>query len=703
MTTNKFLYDAGNAGDLLKHGLLAELVHWYGDGDGDDTITFLDPFGGKPDHRAVPAVVERVKKLNGFALLDAQAEIAEGRYYGSSFLVCRAAENAGKTAQVFASDKDQNTRKELADYGICELKREGFDAQDGYSVLDCVRKNEMVLIDPFGDFLPREVKADSEKQIIRKIARESKQKNATIVLFVLNKDPENCVGKKYQQLKEEHLRDAWVLSCPPLEKNTGVRGESTYHLEVLLVSPRLKEANAKALHDRLRDYAKALTKILNVEVCLHSRFSGNHSTMEPPDRIDCDTDPASISAERAHELIARVTAPLKPVETVAVRTALGRVAAVDIKSRVQVPNHTNSAMDGYAFRGADLSNASRDKHATTLRVIGTSMAGKPFHGKVRAGQCVRIMTGAVMPNGTDSVVAQEQVTRDGERIVVQEGGAQVGANVRYAGEDIEVGDIAIAAGCRLAPSHIGLAASLGFAELPVLRRPRVAFFSNGDELRPLGTALDIGELYDSNRYTLHGMLSQLGVEMVDFGIVPDDAAALDAAIAHAAECADLVITSAGASVGDADYIRDIVARRGQVVFHKVAIKPGRPLIFGKVRKNSNGECLFFGLPGNPVSVMVTFQIFVAPALRLLAGEVAQPTTPLRLMVKSVDVLKKRRGRAEYQRGVLCRDESGETVVRSTGVQGSGILRSMGEANCFIILPTDCAHVNAGERVEVEPF
>ena len=418
----------------------------------------------------------------------------------------------------------------------------------------------------------------------------------------------------------------------------------------------------------------------------------------------CDTDPASISAERAHELIARTTVSLKPVETVAVRAALGRVAALDIKSRVQVPNHTNSAMDGYAFRGADVSDVSDVSHAddaTTLRVIGTSMAGKPFHGALHAGMCVRIMTGAVMPSGADSVVAQEQVTRDGERVVVQ--GAQVGANVRHAGEDIEVGDIAIAAGCRLAPSHIGLAASLGFAELPVVRRPRVAFFSNGDELRSLGNALNIGELYDSNRYTLHAMLSQLGVEIVDLGIVPDDAAALDAAIAQAAECADLVLTSAGASVGDADYIRDIVARRGEVVFHKVAIKPGRPLIFGKVRKNGGRESLFFGLPGNPVSVMVTFQIFVTPALRLLAGEVAQPTTPLRLMVKSVDALKKRRGRAEYQRGVLCRDQSGETVVRSTGAQGSGILRSMGEANCFIILPTDCARVKAGERVEVEPF
>ena len=690
MATNEPRYDAGNAGDLLKHGLLAELVRWRAV---DAPITLLDPFGGLPSHDAVPTVVERVKELRDFALYEAQPEIAEGRYYGSSILVGCAAENAGKTARVFASDCEKETRQSLLACGLQELKRDGFKPQDGYSVLDCVREGEVVLIDPFGDFLPCYAKKN-----IPKIERVSKY--ASVVLFVLNLNPENRVGRDYRALKQKHLSDAWSLSCPPLE-NTGVRGESKCHVEVLLASPWLQTPSAKKLHCELQRYAAALTEILNDEVRLHPHELPTMTT-EPSDF--CDTDPASISAERAHELIARTTVSLKPVETVAVRMALGRVAALDIKSRVQVPNHTNSAMDGYAFRGADVSDLSDVSHAggaTTLRVIGTSMAGKPFHGALHAGMCVRIMTGAVMPNGADSVVAQEQVTRDGERVVVQ--GAQVGANVRHAGEDIEVGDIAIAAGCRLAPSHIGLAASLGFAELPVVRRPRVAFFSNGDELRSLGNALNIGELYDSNRYTLHAMLSQLGVEIVDLGIVPDDAAALDAAIAQAAECADLVITSAGASVGDADYIRDIVARRGEVVFHKVAIKPGRPLIFGKVRKNGDRESLFFGLPGNPVSVMVTFQIFVTPALRLLAGEVAQPTTPLRLMVKSVDALKKRRGRAEYQRGVLCRDQSGETVVRSTGAQGSGILRSMGEANCFIILPTDCARVQAGERVEVEPF
>lgn len=411
----------------------------------------------------------------------------------------------------------------------------------------------------------------------------------------------------------------------------------------------------------------------------------------------CDTDPESVSAEEARRLIRRAVVPVVQVETVAVRAALGRVAAADIKSRARVPNHTNSAMDGYAVRGVDLPA----RGAKKFRVVGVSMAGKPHCGKVGAGQCVRIMTGGVMPDGADSVVIQERIERDGEHISVP-AGEKPGGNVRRAGEDLDIGAVALKAGCRLAPSHIGLAASLGYAELPVYRRPRVAFFSNGDELRPLGAPLATGELYDSNRYTLYGMLKQMGVEMVDLGIVADDADAVGAAFARAAECADVVITSAGASVGDADCVRQTLLRIGKPAFTKVAIKPGRPLTFGVF--NDHPDRLFFALPGNPVSVMVTFHIFVAPALRLLAGEGAESATaPPRLFAKTTTVLKKRPGRAEYQRGVLSAGAGGESVVRSTGEQGSGILRSMGEANCFIILPTDSAGVGAGEVVEVLPF
>ncbi len=412
----------------------------------------------------------------------------------------------------------------------------------------------------------------------------------------------------------------------------------------------------------------------------------------------CDTDPAAVSAERARRLIADAVAPVVQVESVAVRAALGRVAAADVKSALRVPNHTNSAMDGYAVDGRDLAAASKNAGGKTLRVSGVSLAGKPFDGEVGRGQCVRIMTGAVMPAGADSVVIQERVERRGDAITVR-AGEKPGANVRRAGEDLEIGEVAIAAGRRLNASHLGLAASLGFAELPVLRRPRVAFFSNGDELRAVGGPLAGGEVYDSNRYTLYGMLSELGVEMVDLGIVPDDAAAVGAAFEQAAACADMVITSAGASVGEADYVRETLGRLGEVVFYKVAIKPGRPMAFGRL-----GHSLFFGLPGNPVSVMVTFEIFVKPALKRLAGETA--TEPLRLTAQTTSPLKKRPGRAEYQRGVLFTDAAvagDTTLVRSTGEQGSGILSSMGEANCFIILPTASEDVAAGGMVEVQPF
>ncbi len=414
--------------------------------------------------------------------------------------------------------------------------------------------------------------------------------------------------------------------------------------------------------------------------------------MRQPDQpVSCDFDPLSISATEALQRILEAVPVISTTETVALRTALGRVAAQDVISRVNVPNHTNSAMDGYALSGEALPLTG----SRCFEVVGIAFAGKPYQGEVKQGQCVRIMTGAVMPNGTDSVVMQERVQKQGTRVTVP-GGEKKGANVRYAGEDIKVGDVTIAAGVRLGASHLGLAASLGFSELPVLRRPRVAFFSNGDELRSVGTALRLGEVYDSNRYTLYAMLSDLGVDTVDLGIIEDDADAVAEAIVEAANCADMVITSAGASVGDADYVKQMLDQLGDVTFWKVAIKPGRPLSFGKVRNS-----LFFGLPGNPVSVMVTFQLFVKPALRQLAGE--KYAVPLKLTVKSLTKLRKRPGRMEYQRGVLSLDERGETVVRSTGEQGSGILSSMSRANCYIILPDESAGVEAGEQVEVQPF
>ncbi len=264
MSANNLLYDAGNVGGLLKHGLLAELLRWHG--EVSDAIIFLDPFGGFPVHCVSPLVIERVQKLRNSALLDIQVEIAKGCYYGSSFLARRAIKNAPNQAdKVFVSDHKKETRQLLLAYGLQELKRDRFNARDGYSILDCAREGEVVLIDPFGDFLPREVKADDTKKIIPKIARVSKY--ATVILFVLNLNPENSVGKKYQKLKEKHLRDAWFLSCPPI-KNVGVRGESKYHVEVLLASPWLQAPSAKNLHRELQCYTTTLAKILHTEVRL---------------------------------------------------------------------------------------------------------------------------------------------------------------------------------------------------------------------------------------------------------------------------------------------------------------------------------------------------------------------------------------------------------------------------------------------------
>ena len=407
--------------------------------------------------------------------------------------------------------------------------------------------------------------------------------------------------------------------------------------------------------------------------------------------ISCDFDPSSITVDQAMAHIRDTIVALDETETLDLRSALGRVTAQDIVSSSNVPNHTNSAMDGYAFNADDLQGAG----VAQFEMIGASFAGDPFSGKVGSMQCVRIMTGAVMPDQTDSVVMQERVECDGNLIGIG-AGEKKGSNVRYAGEDIRVGDIVIASGTRLGASQLGLLASLGMPEVKVIRRPRVAYFSNGDELRSVGTPLEIGEVYDSNRYTLHAMLNDLGVEQIDLGVVKDDREAIAEVIKEAASRADLVITTAGASVGDADYIKEILASLGQVSFWKVAIKPGRPMSFGKL-----GHSLFFGLPGNPVSVMVTFQVFLKPAIRQLAGE--QHTAPMILKMRLLADLHKKPGRMEYQRGIMSMDSNGETVVSSTGEQGSGILSSMTQANCYIILPDDSDGVKAGEMVEVQPF
>ncbi len=403
-----------------------------------------------------------------------------------------------------------------------------------------------------------------------------------------------------------------------------------------------------------------------------------------------DRDPDSILPEQALARIIDTIVAITTTESIPIRDALGRVLATNINAAINVPTGRNAAMDGYAVNAEDLPTAG----LATLQRIGASFAGKPFDGALQRGQCVRIMTGAMMPDGSDTVVIQEHTSATGDNIRIGRD-TNPGANVRQAGEDIAIGDLVLEKGLRLTPADIGLLASLGCAEVAVTHKLKVAFFSTGDELRSIGDALDAGMIYDSNRYTLHGMLSRLGVDIIDMGVVKDDPTLLEAAFKEAATV-DVLITSGGVSVGEADYVKETLIKQGQVNFWKVAIKPGRPLTFGKL-----DATYFFGLPGNPVSVMVTFYQFVQPALRKLAGE--NKTLDLMVKVPCSSRLKKRTGRVEYQRGVLEQDATGRMVVRKTGAQGSGILRSMADANCFIVLPIDNDGVSPGDMVDVQPF
>jgi len=397
-------------------------------------------------------------------------------------------------------------------------------------------------------------------------------------------------------------------------------------------------------------------------------------------------DPDALRVDKARAAILACLAPIRDSESVRIRDALGRVLAQDIVPQINVPAHDNSAMDGYAVRFSDL-----DKQP--LKEIGTALAGRPFAGKLGAGECVRIMTGAVMPQGADTVVIQEVVKKDGERVTIPPGQKKA-QNVRYAGEDLKVGIPVLGEGKSLKPADIGLIASLGIGAVKVRRRLRVAFFATGDELASIGAPLKEGEVYDSNRYTLHGMLARLGVEIIDMGVVRDDPAALEKAFLSASRH-DVIITTGGVSVGEADFVKQLMAKLGEVLFWKIAMRPGRPMAFGKV-----GDAFLFGLPGNPVAVMVTFYQFVRDALLFMSGR-EDAAIPL-LKASAAENLRKVPGRTEYQRGILFREQD-QWKVRTTGQQGSGVLRSMSEANCFIVLEHERGAVKAGEPVSVQLF
>ncbi len=400
-----------------------------------------------------------------------------------------------------------------------------------------------------------------------------------------------------------------------------------------------------------------------------------------------DYDPNSMPVEKARQFIKQFLEPVAETEMLVLHESLGRILAQDILSPANVPNYDNSAMDGYAFNAQNL-------NGTQLKVIGTAFAGKAFSGKVAAGECVRIMTGAVMPQGTDTVAVQEKVLRDGDMISLSEI-PKPHANVRYAGEDLKQGQCVLSAGQLMRPADLGLLASLGIASIKAYRKLKVAFFSTGDELVAIGKPLTTGQVYDSNRYTLFGMLSRLGVEITDLGAIADDPAVLEKTLLHAAEQADVVITSGGVSVGEADYMKQLLSRHGQVMFWKIAMKPGRPLAYGKV-----GKAHYFGLPGNPVAVMVTFYQFVRDALLSLMGKAATPPLPM-FKVECTAPIKKLSGRTEFQRGILFTDEHGIWKVKPTGAQGSAILSSMSLANCFIVLDESVGNLEAGALVQVQ--
>jgi molybdopterin molybdotransferase len=397
-----------------------------------------------------------------------------------------------------------------------------------------------------------------------------------------------------------------------------------------------------------------------------------------------DYDPNAMSVAQARAFIAQFLQPVIETETLPIRKSLGRVLAADIISPSNVPNHNNSAMDGFAFKHSD--------GIKIIKVIGTAFAGRPFEGMVKAGECVKIMTGAVIPPGTDTVIMQEKTATKSDCITLLDTPVK-GANVRLAGEDLSIGQTVLAKGQHLKPADLGLIASLGISEVQVYRQLKVAFFSTGDELVSVGKKLEEGQIYDSNRYTLFGMLSRLGAVISDLGNVPDDPNLLEKTLLTAASENDVVITSGGVSVGEADYMKALLAKHGQVLFWKINMKPGRPFAYGKI---SNAH--YFGLPGNPVSAMVTFYQFVQPALQALSDAAYRPIPFFH--VECVEPIKKATGRTEFQRGVLFED-AGEWKVKPLPNQGSGVLSSMSAANCFIVLDETVGNCEAGEIVKVQ--
>ena len=403
-------------------------------------------------------------------------------------------------------------------------------------------------------------------------------------------------------------------------------------------------------------------------------------------------DPQALQVGEVNAFLSRLTEPVTDYESLDLFQSLGRVLAQDLVSPISVPAHDNSAMDGYAFRGTALS----PDQVLKLKVVGTALAGVAWRGDLGPKECLKIMTGAVMPNGLDTVAPQELVTLQGEYISIPPGILRLGDNRRFKGEDLTEGQAALLKGEHISAAALGLVASLGINQVPVYRRLKVAYFSTGDEILSLGEPPREGAVYDSNRYTVFGMLTKLGCEVIDLGVVRDEPALLEAAFAEAAGRCDAIITSGGVSVGEADFTKAMMKKLGDVAFWKIAMRPGRPMAVGRI-----DNALLFGLPGNPVAVMVTFLAFVRPALLRMMGSIA-PSPPF-LKAQSLESLRKKPGRTEYQRGIVSNAADGTLTVRTTGNQGSGVLSSMVQANGLIVLHHQQGHVAPGDTVDVMMF
>lgn len=408
---------------------------------------------------------------------------------------------------------------------------------------------------------------------------------------------------------------------------------------------------------------------------------------------DCTASPSGtmLSIEKGLARILAAVHPLNDTEMVAIDLAQGRTLAAALISPIDVPAHNNSAMDGYAVSSADLS----PEGEMSLQVVANVLAGHPFSGTLGPGECVQIMTGAQIPEGLDTIVIKEICCRTGEMVCFPVG-VRKGQHLRLAGEDLSKGQEALSAGTALGAAELGLIASLGLADVEVLRKPRVAYFSTGDEIRSPGEELQAGQIYDSNQYTVTAMLRDLGVEVIELGVIPDQREALEEVFKQASCQADVIISSGGVSIGDADYVKETLDQLGEVDFWRMAIKPGRPLAFGRV-----DDALFFGLPGNPVAVMITFLQFVKPALKKLLGD--SHWQPQQFQLPSGEFLKSQVGRSEFLRGIIEADAEGRPVVHTTGQQGSGILTSMSSADCLIALGPECTGVEVGQPVWVQPL